>query len=172
MSLPKPEELTAIGKVLKPHGIHGEMRTMFLTDFPERFDETDEVYLVSPKKKVLYFPVENTRYHAGCVLLKLRGIDTPEEAGEYRNWLVSVPDDELVELEEGEYWHFQLVGLKAMNEAGEVLGELCEVLETPGHDIYAIKTPEGKELLIPAVEAFVKKIDIEGGTITVCPPEF
>ncbi len=172
MTFPKPEELTAIGKVMRPHGIHGEMRIMILTDFPERFDETDEVYLVSPKKKVLFFPVESNRFHAGCVLLKLKGIETPEEAGEYRHWLVSVPDDELVELEEGEYWHFQLVGLKAVNEEGAYLGELCEILQTPGHDIYAIKTPEGKELLIPAVEAFVKKVDIEGGTITVCPPEF
>jgi len=165
----QPESLVAIGKVLKPHGVRGEIRVQILTDFPERFHETPEVHLVSPEGSVLPKKVEAVRFHSAWVLVKLAGIQDPESAAKFRGWLVSVPETELVELESDEYWHFQLEGLEVRDESGTVLGRLEEVLQTPGHDLYSVRGPSG-EVLIPAVAEFVVSVDLEAGQMVVRPP--
>ena len=166
-----PKDLVAVGKVLKPHGVRGEIRVQILTDFPERFEETSEFWLVSPTGLVELRTVEGARFHSGWVLLKLAGIDDPETVAKYRNWLVSVPEDELVELEEDEYWHFELEGLEVRDESGAILGRLEEVLTTAGHDLYAVRGPAG-EILIPAVAEFVRSINLDTGVMVVRPPLF
>jgi len=164
-----PGSLVAIGKVLKPHGVRGELRVQILTDFPERFHETSEVHLVSPEGLVLPRAVEGIRFHSTWVLMKLAGIKDPETVGKFRGWLVTVPEAELVELEPDEYWHFQLEGLEVRDESGAVLGRLEEVLQTPGHDLYSVRGPSG-EILIPAVAEFVVSVDVEAGLMVVRPP--
>lgn len=172
-SLPQASELVAIGRILRPHGVRGEMRTLIMTDFPERFLDTDEVYLLSPdNKKIEYHQVLGARFHSNWVLLALSGFTTPEQVSEYRQWLVTVPQDELVELEEGEYWHWQLQGLTVCDDGGNILGKLVDIMETPGHDIYAIQPAQGKELLIPAVKEYILKVDLDKGQMVVKNPSF
>lgn len=172
-SLPKAADLIAIGKVLRPHGVHGEIRTLILTDFPERFMDTEEVFLMSPdKRKIQRFEITGARFHANWVLLKLGGIDTPEQVSSFRHWLITVPQDDLVELEEGEYWHFQLEGLKVQDEQGQLVGTLTEVVETPGHDLYAVHPPQGKEILLPAVKEYILNVDLDQGIMTVKVPQY
>lgn len=166
-----PEDLVAVGKVLKPHGVRGEARVQILTDFPERFENTPQVYLVAPDGKVELRAVEGARFHSGWVLLKLAGFDDPEAVSAHRDWVVSVPEDELVELEEDEYWHFELEGLEVRDETGAILGLLEEVLQTPGHDLYVVRGPSG-EILIPAVGEFVLSVNLETGVMVVRPPVF
>lgn len=160
-----------MGKVLRPHGVRGEMRVAILTDFPERFEDTEEVYLVSPEGRVVPAKVEAARFHSDKVLLKLAGIDSPEKAGEHRQWFVSVPEDDLVDLEEDEYWHFELEGLEVRDPSGRVLGRLREVVPTPAHDLYAVDGPAG-EILIPAVGEYVESVDLEAGVMVVRPLEY
>ncbi|MDO5297507.1 MAG: ribosome maturation factor RimM [bacterium] len=169
--LPSASDLVAIGKILRPHGVRGEMRTLILTDFPERFFETDEVFFVSPNQKIVKrFELQSARFHANWILLKFTGIDSPEEVAEYRHWLITVPQDQLVELEEGEYWHFQLEGLQVEDADGHPIGTLKEVVETPGHDLYAVLPPHGKEILIPAVKEYVLNVDLDQGKMIVKVP--
>ncbi len=171
-SLPKVSELVAIGRILRPHGVRGEMRTLIMTDFPERFMNTEEVFFLSPNRKnVERHTIEGARFHANCILLKFPGIDTPEKVAEYRDWLITVPQDDLVELEEGEYWHFQLEGLSVVDDEGKRLGTLKEVVETPGHDLYAVQPDKGKEMLIPAVKEYILKVDLDKGIMVVKLPE-
>lgn len=164
-----PEDLVTVGKVLKPHGVRGEIRVQILTDFPERFEDTEELWLVSPEGGTELRKVEGARFHSGWVLLKLAGISDPETVAQYRNWLLAVPEDDLCELAEDEYWHFELEGLEVRDESGAVLGHLKEVLPTPGHDLYAVEGPQG-EILVPAVGEFVLSIDVEAGYMVVRPP--
>ena len=167
----QPDGLVAIGKVLKPHGVRGEIRVQILTDFPERFHETAEVHLVSPESSVLPHKVETVRFHSAWVLIKLAGIQDPESAASFRGWLVSVPETELVELEPDEYWHFQLEGLEVRDDSGTLLGRLEEILQTPGHDLYLVRGPSG-EVLIPAVAEFIVSVDLEAGQMVVRLPVF
>ncbi len=147
------------------------MRLQVLTDFPERFEDTEEVWLVPPQGPARAHTVEGVRFHTKVLLLKVSGIDDPETAAQHRGWLVSVPESELVELEPGEYWHFQLEGLEVRDESGTVLGRLAEVLTTPGHDLYAVRGADS-ETLIPAVAEYVLSVNLETGVMVVRPPVF
>ncbi len=169
--VPAPEDLVAIGRVLRPHGLRGELRLQVLTDFPERFEDTEEVWLVPPQGPARIHTVEGVRYHTKVLLLKVSGIDDPETAAGFRGWLVSVPQSELVELEPDEYWHFQLEGLEVRDEAGNVLGRLVEVLSTPGHDLYTVRGADS-ETLIPAVAEYVRSVNLDTGVMVVRPPVF
>ncbi len=171
------DELVAIGKVLKPHGVRGELSVEVLTDFPERFEQTEEVHLVPPARgaareapsQVWVLPLESSRAHHGRMLVKLAGVSTVDQAGWLRNFLLAVPQDELVELEEGEYWHFELEGLQVFDRQGQRLGELREVLVTPAHDLYAVGTASG-EIYIPAVDEYVHEVDLAAGRMVVTVP--
>lgn len=142
-----------------------------LTDFPERFLETERVHLHQQQPPVYELGVESARLHGGGVLLKLEAVDSIELAELFRGYFLGITEDELAPLEEDEYWHFELEGLEARGVDGKKLGVLREVLSTPGHDLYAIDTEDGQELLIPAVKEYVPDICLEEGFLTVVVPE-
>ena len=153
------DDLVTIGVVGKAHGLKGEFRCIPETDFPERFLDTEKVYLHNGQAPVLK-RVESARAHGGRILLKLEGIDSPTDAKQWLHYQVAVPEDELVELEEGEFYHFELEGADVEDENGQRIGVLQEVLENPAHEIYVVKTAQG-DLLIPAVPEYILEISDE-----------
>ncbi len=169
MSLPQAQDLIAVGKCLKPHGIRGELKVAILTDFPERFEQTDSVYL-QLDEVVFEKSVEATRFHGGCVLVKLSGVDSIDQAEQWRNAILSITADQLMELEEDEYWHFELEGLEVLDPTGQRIGRLKEVLRTPGHDLYSVEGSEG-EILIPAVKEYILAVDLKSGQVTARLPQ-
>jgi len=100
------------------------------------------------------------------MLLKLGGCDDRNAAEGLRGLLVQVPVDDAVPLEEGEYYHFQIVGLRVETDAGELLGRVVEVLETGANDVYVVRGPRG-EVLLPAVESVVDVLDPAAGRMVV-----
>lgn len=169
-SFPYWEELVTIGKCVKPHGLNGEMRIKPITDFPERFEQTEKVFAHQQKDPVRPLTIIAVRGHHGGLLVKFQGVDSIDAANSLRGHFLSVPDDELVELEEDEYWHWELEGLAAYNPEGESLGVLKEVIHSPAHDLYLIETPGGDSHLVPAVHQYVPEIDIEGQRVVVILP--
>lgn len=165
------QELVTIGRCLKPHGIRGEIKVAVITDFPERFEQMETVFLHRRKNPVIEMRLERCRFHKKAVLLQLEGVTTVEQAEEWRDYQVAAHPDELVDLEEDEYWHFELEGLDVVDPEGQPLGRLREVVFNPGNDIYVVEN-EGRELLIPAVKDYVLEIDLEAGRITVKVPEY
>ncbi len=95
------------------------------------------------------------------------GISTPEQAGRYRNQILSVAASETPELPEGRYYFHELLDLDVVDEAGIVLGTLSEILETGANDVYVVKDPTGHELLLPAIPEVVLNVDLEAKTIKV-----
>lgn len=156
-----------IGRLLKPHGLRGEIRCHPETDYPERFQETEEVEIFDEKNSPRRVRVEYARMHGQVVLIKLAGVDRIETAEPLRGFLVGVPDDETVELEDGEFYHYELEGLQVFNEDGKSLGVVDEVLANPAHEIYRVG-----ELLIPAVPEYVVEIDLERARMVVRPPVY
>jgi 16S rRNA processing protein RimM len=110
--------------------------------------------------------VEGLRWHKGALLLKLGGCDDRNAADGLRGRLVQIPIEDAGPLEEGEYFHFEVVGVQVETEDGERLGQVVEVLETKAHDVYIVRGPEG-ELLLPAVESVVRELDLEYGRMVV-----
>ena len=163
------DQLVTIGKVGKVHGVQGAFHCVAITDYPERFEETERVHLHNGKPPVRTVQVESARYRSGRVILKLVGVDSPAAAESIKHWLICAGEDELVELEDGEYFHFELEGLRAIDEYDQPLGILREVLTTPAHEIYCLDTPHG-EVLVPAVSEFVLALEPEKGFVKLRLP--
>ena len=165
--LPEPRFL-AVGRVSRPHGVRGELRVVLLTDYPGRLGQHAYFYLASPDspEMVRRYPVEKLRRHKEVLLLKLGGCDDRTGAEELRGQLVQIPTEEAVPLEEGEYYDFQLIGVKVEAESGETLGQVVEVLKTGANDVYIVRGSWG-EVLLPAVKDVVLKLDIEARQMVV-----
>jgi len=156
----------AIGRVIKPHGVRGEVRVELLTDVPERFEWLKYVYV--GEKQPRRVAVESVRYHQEFVLLKLAGYPTRDEAETLRNELLQVPEAEAIPLQEDEYFLFQLEGLEVYTEEGQLLGRLSEVLETGANNVFVIAGPRG-QLLVPDIPDVVREVDIDGGRMVIRP---
>jgi len=154
-----------IGRVGAAHGIQGEMRIIPLTDFPERFKSMWEVMV---GEELLH--IESCRYHKQFVILKFREYPVREQAMQLTNRYLTVPRSEAMPLPEGRYYEFDIIGLKVESEQGEPLGEVENILHTGSNDVYVTHRPDGRELLIPALKAVVKLIDVPGGRMVVDLP--
>jgi 16S rRNA processing protein RimM len=106
------------------------------------------------------------RQHKETLLLKLAGCDDRNEAELLRDMLVQIPVEEAVPLENGEYYDFQIVGVKVETDNGEWLGQVTEVLETGANDVYLVRGPRG-EVLLPAITDVVRELDMEARRMVV-----
>jgi len=155
-----PAGYVAVGRVLAPFGVRGEIKVEPLAP-PQTFAPGRGITLRASVREI-----ESSRRHKGAVLLKLAGIDTPEDVDAFRGEYLQVPKSDLAALEEGEYYRYELVGLRVVSTEGEELGEIAEVLERPANDVFVVRGPKG-EALIPAVDDIVREVDVEGGVVTV-----
>ena len=162
-----PPEIVAVAQVLTSFGVRGEIKARILTDFPERFLDTERLYLVSPQGVKEEHALQGVRFHKGYALLKLEGIETPDAVAPYRQWTLGVPETELMPLEEDEYWHFQIKGLKVYDQEGQLRGTVRDIYSYPGCDQYVVRNELGQEMVIPAVGRFIKEVDLAGGRLLV-----
>lgn len=157
-----------VGKIAAPFGLRGEVKVIPYTDFPERFVQTRRLFL---NKDGLFREanIERVTCRERDIILKIKGIDSPEEAAEYRQALLQIPRDEAWPLPEGSYYHFQIIGLSVATADGLVLGRVAEILETGSNDVYVVRDDKKKEYLIPALKDVVRDIDLEKGLMLIQP---
>ena len=162
------QQYITIGEIAAPHGNRGEVRVMPLTDFPERFRATEQVF-VHHGSLLLKKAVESAFFHQNRIVLKLEGIDSPEQARKLHGALLQVSRQELWPLPEGAFYQFEIIGLKVTTVEGLVLGEVTEILTTGGNDVYVVKGGTGEEYLVPALKTIVKEIDTKAGLMIIEP---
>ncbi|HEY3475228.1 MAG TPA: ribosome maturation factor RimM, partial [Anaerolineales bacterium] len=106
-------------------------------------------------------PVELTsvRPHAKGMLVKFKGIEGPEEAGQLRNQWVYVKASDVPSLPEGKLYQHELFGFEVVDESGNALGQLVEILETGANDVYVVRNEAGKEILLPAIPSVILEVD-------------
>jgi 16S rRNA processing protein RimM len=162
-------EFLAVGKLIRPHGIKGDMVMNLMTDFPERLRPGRTVYI--GEKEHQPFHITNIRPHDKTLIVKFKELDNRELAADYRGKIVYVRTETVPRLPAGEYYFHQLLGLTIVDEEGQVLGTLKNILETKANDVYIVETPDGSELLLPAVEEeVILGVDLERREIRVRPP--
>jgi 16S rRNA processing protein RimM len=152
----EPEYLV-VGFLRRPHGVRGEILMDIHTDFPERL-KTGMTLFVGDEYKPMV--VANRRPHASAMLVRFRGIKTPEDAGLYRNSWVYVPTANRPKLPEGEYYHHQLIGLNVVTDDNRNLGLLADIIETGANDVYVVRDAEGKEILLPAIPSVILDVKL------------
>lgn len=148
----------AVGLLRRPHGLRGEILFTITTDFPERLRPGGLVYFGEDKREV---KIAGRRPHNDGIIFGFEGISTPEQAAKYTGKMVFVLAEDRPALPEGEYYHHQIIGLGAFDETGQRLGVVSEILETGANDVYVVKNPSGREILLPALEQVVLEIDLE-----------
>ena len=147
------------GKIVSTHGLRGDVKILPWADSPEFLLDFDTVYLAGKP-----YTVEDARVQKTCVLMKLEGIDTVEEAAKLRDQVVFIARDD-IELEDGAMFIQDLLGLPVLTEDGAELGKLKEVISTGANDVFYVKGAH--EYMIPAVPEFVLERNIDSGFIRV-----
>ncbi|NLD73463.1 MAG: 16S rRNA processing protein RimM [Chloroflexi bacterium] len=160
-------QFLAIGRIVAPRGVRGEMRVEIESDDPERFHALGTVYLGEEHRP---FRVQGARLHQGRALLTLHGIADRSAAEAWRGVYVYVSREDALPLEENQYYHYQIIGLQAVTEEGEALGRISEVLTTGANDVYVIQGPRG-EILLPAYQDVILHVDRASGRMVVRIPE-
>ena len=164
--LPRPELCyLAIGRVVRAHGVKGEISVTILTDFPERFETTEWVYLGNEYEADAY-RLEKYRWHKKNILLTLAGITDRTQAEQLKGQLVQVPIEEAVPLPEGNYYLYQLVNLQVVTTDNRVLGTITDIIETGANDVFVVSDGQ-KELLLPSIPDVVKSVDTNKGQVVV-----
>lgn len=163
----KAEDKThiAVGKITQAHGMAGWLKVMPYSGIPQRFELLRTIY-VDTDYGLQGYIVEDVNVQRKDVLLKLRNVDSRDDAQKIGRHDLLVPAEQAIELPENSYFVHDLIGIKVQTKAGEEIGHITEVLSNSGNDIYVVKNDQ-QEVLIPAVEAFVKHVDIEQGRIVV-----
>lgn len=159
-------EMVNIGKILKTHGYRGEVKVLPLTDFPERFEGMEQVWVEGPGKKG-FLRIEYYRSHGGYLLFKFRGFDSKEQAACLVNGFLQVREEEVHPLPAGTYYVFQLVGLDVYDQEIGYLGKIKYIIETGANDVYVVTGPEYEEVLLPAIKQVVLGVDLEEGIMQV-----
>ena len=128
------------------------------TDFPERLRSGRKLFVGEEHKPMT---LTGARPHAKGMLVKFKGIETPEAAAQWRNQWVYVRATDVPALPEGKIYQHELFGFQVVDENDNMLGELTEILETGANDVYVVKNESGREILLPAIPSVVLKLDLD-----------
>ncbi len=164
------QELVTIAKITKTRGLRGEVVADILTDFPERFDQLEKVFIVKPNGETSEAKLERAWFQKDRVILRFAGFDKIESAEALRNCEVCVSEDEAVKLESDEFYDWQLENCEVETIEGEKLGRVKELLRTGGTEVLIVQGAE-KDYLIPFAETICITVDIENKLIRVDVPE-
>lgn len=163
------KERVVVGIVRRTRGVRGELVIESQSDLPGRFDQLKQVFLVTPDqtREVTIDAVRGPNENE--VWIQLAEITNPEDGKLLRGATIEIDLADRPESPEGEYYYDELEGLEVQDTRGEVLGHITRVIPRGGQDLYQVRTADN-DVLIPATDAIIKKIDVAGGTIVIDPP--
>jgi len=159
----------AAGRFGRPHGVRGEIRLDPKGGLPRGLDGYNRFY-VDGKAGVEPVRVEAWRHHDELLLVTLSGVASREEAAELVNRTLYVERDELPPLEEGEYYHADVLGLDVVDEEGASLGRVADIRPWGDYDMLVVRSGS-KEWMLPVIGEFVLSMDFDAGVVRVRIPE-
>lgn len=158
------KDMITIGQIVNTHGLKGEVKIYPLTDDIRRYRKVNKVFIDGNEKKVVWCKLQVDK-----VILKLEEINTIEEATKYKNKYIDVKREDAVKLEEGRYFITDIIGCNVFDTEDINLGTVYDVIKTGSNDVYWVKGKE--DIMIPAMENIVVKIDVENKKIVIKPLE-
>lgn len=156
------KDFLTIGQIINIHGIKGELKVFPLTDDSKRYRKLKTVYIDGVERKILWCKLQ-----AKFVVLKIEGIETPEEAIKYRDKYLEVKRDDAVKLEEDTYFVADIIGCNVVDENNKELGKVFDVIFTGSNEVYWVKGKE--ELMVPALKSVVVSMDLKNKLVTIKP---
>lgn len=161
------QQFLEAGRITKLQGLKGELRMQYYCDGPERLDGLKTLYLDKGKTPV---GLTASRYlKSDVTVIKLEGIDTPEDAQKLIGKTLYLNRNDL-ELSEDEWFIADLIGLSVVDaDNGRVYGKIDEIYQNGSTDVYSLRTPGGKQYLFPAIPEVLLETDLDGGKIVIRP---
>lgn len=163
----KHNDFITIGVIIAPHGVRGDLRIMPQTDFPDRFMDMDVCYIDGKE-----YHITSARFHKQFVLATFKEIPNRNAAELMAKKEIQVRREDLVELPEGRYYIFDMIGLEVHDTNGNVLGTLTDVLQPGANDVYVVSQDGEPDQLFAAIEDVVLDIDMDKRIMVVNPPEW
>ena len=148
-----------IGHIDNTHALKGEMKVRNFSNNPKRFEELKSI-LINIKGEYVSFDIENVRYQKEIVLLKLKGVDTIEEAEKLKGLSIYIDRKDAPKLNDEEYYIADLIGC-SVYEADTLLGVVDDIFTAGGADVYVVKAKGKEDLLLPALKSVILETDIE-----------
>jgi 16S rRNA processing protein RimM len=145
-----------VGFLRRAHGLRGEIIMDLHTDFPERLRSGRKLFVGEEHKPMT---LSGTRPYAKGMLVKFKGVESPEDAGQFRNQWVYVKASDVPSLPEGKLYQHELFGFEVIDDNGNSLGELVEIIETGANNVYVVRNESGKEILLPAIPSVILETD-------------
>lgn len=162
-------ETVAVGRVLRPHGVRGEVAVEVLSDVPARFKKGSRLTGVREGAPPLLLTVAASRVHKDGALVRFEGYEDRDRAEELRGLDLEIPRAEVPRARRGTYYQFELLGCLC-RDRGTELGRVVEVIEDGG-GVMLIVEGEGRRIPVPFVKEFLKKVDVAAGLIDLALPE-
>lgn len=160
------QEYLEVGQIVNTNGLKGLLKVNPFTDDMKRFEELKTV-LILHKKELIEFEIEDVKYQKNQVLLKLKGIDSIEEAEKYKEDYIKINRKDAKKLPKDTYFIADLIGLEVYTDSNEYLGKVDDIFPTGSNDVYVVKDNLGKQILLPGIKDVIKQIDIEKNKIIV-----
>lgn len=160
----------AIARITKTRGLRGETVADVLTDFPERFENLERVFALKKSSEILELQLEKFWFQKDRIILKFKDYDTVEKAETLRDTEICVTEAEAVELDEGEFFDWELQDCAVETLDGDKIGTVKELLRTGGTEILVVQG-KSKDYLIPFAESICVEVDVENKLIRVDLPE-
>lgn len=163
------ESLLSVGKIVNTHGIRGELKIVSSTDFPEvRFAPKSKLILVHPEsKQQVHVTVASARPNKGTYIVRFEGYGNINEVEKYKGYDVKVSKDQAVELPENEYYFYQIIDCEVVDETGEKLGVIKEILRPGANDVWVVEMQNRKELLLPVIDDVVLDVDVDNKVVKI-----
>jgi 16S rRNA processing protein RimM len=160
------KNLFPIGRVVKPHGVKGKMKVEYFGEDLHRFSSYHEIFIEDEKSGLESYEILEVIPQPPRLILRLKGIEKIEEAEPLIGKKILVEKECLPELEEGEYYWIDLVGIEVETREGKKIGKVREIFSTGAHDVYVVEGKRG-EIFLPAIEDVIQSIDLKKGVIKV-----
>lgn len=163
------DSLLSVGKIVNTHGIRGELKVISNTDFPEvRFAPKSRLMMVHPETgEQIEVTVASARPNKGMFIVRFADFDNINEVEKYKGFEIKVSKEESVELPDNEYYFYEIIGCRVMNEEGEELGVVEEILRPGANDVWVVKMPSRKQLLLPVIDEVVLDVDVQAKIVKV-----
>lgn len=166
---PAAAEWLIVGRVGKPHGVHGDVLVDIITDFPERLADGVRFGLGSEDGPEEFHDAFRVRYHRGRWLLSVKGLRAREAIEPWRGRFLFLPEQSLEELPEGYYYEHHLVGLECVSPDGVTLGVVTGVDPGPAQTRLVVRR-DRRDFLVPYVPEIVREVDLDGGRLILDAP--
>jgi len=156
-----------VGKIVNTHALQGEVKIMSSSDFKEdRFKKGNSLYIDFNGDQI-EVKIASHRIHKGADLIKFSGLNSINDVEKYKGCDILVDYEDLGELEENEFYYYEIIGCQVDTVDGETIGTVKEIIETGANDVWVIERKGSKDALIPYIEEVVKSVDVENKLITV-----